>query len=181
MSLAVGLGGNARRIDFLLIHYHYTAVSLSNTPVSSSLFWGVIPSQWCRLRLVESSLKNIRCNPPRHLRAEFGRGDVNSWTRQPIISKVGANYCGWPSTYELHPVDVICTPDPLFVSSEQIIPPLSTSQDLWALSLHVGVRTCKGPIYLKGQLELGDLLVFIQSTIYTTPHIFRAETFYANI
>lgn len=46
------------------------------------------------------------------------------------------------------------------------------------------VVTCgtgKGPLYLKGQLELGGWLVFIQNTIYTTPHIFRAETFYANI
>lgn len=180
MSLAVGLGGIARRIDFLLIHYHYTAVSLSNTLVSSSFFLVVIPSQ-CGLCLVETSLKNVRCNH-RHLRVGFGRGDVNSWTRKSLLNEVGANYCGWPSTYELHAVDVICTPeDPLFVSTKQIIPPLSTSQDLWALSLHVGVRTCKGPLYLKGQLELGGLLVFMESTIYTTPHIFRAETFYANI
>lgn len=66
-------------------------------------------------------------------------------------------------------------------STERIIPPLSTSQDLWALWLHLGARTCKGPIYLKGQLELGGLLVLIQSTIYTTSHIFWAEAFYANI
>lgn len=52
MSLAVGLDGDTRRIDFLLLHYHYAAVSLSNTLVSRNLSLVVIPSQ-CRLRLAE--------------------------------------------------------------------------------------------------------------------------------
>lgn len=108
-SLAVGLDGNARWVYFLLVDCHHTTVSLSNTLAWSNLFLVVMPSR-CSLCLVETSLKNVRCNP-RHLRVGFGRGDVNSWTRQPLLNEVVANYFAWPSKYELCAVDVISTPE----------------------------------------------------------------------